>query len=377
MKKKVLFVIPEYSHGGTNKSLENLLTLLDKKKYEISIYCLYEDGGSYYKEVFKPYILRKSHLYYLLHDNVVTRKIWGLYNKITKHDNFSWLYKKEANFLQSKYGFDTIVAYQEGAATQFVSYISERANKVAWYHCPYVRFSGIAKKRTLNLYTHFDSIACVSNCFVKMFIETFPSLEDRVHCVYNTLNSNLINQMGDAIIKDDLFNTDVFVIVSVGRFAVQKQFEKIPLLAKKIKEKTNIPFRWYIIASGDARKTETISNINKYKVEDNVILLGPRDNPYPYFKQSNLYVCTSDSESFSYTIFESKILHTPVLSNNFPVAYEVLNEKCGWVCSIDEMPVLVADLINNKDGIYSKVKKSIEDYEFDNKSIIQHIETIL
>ena len=135
MKKKVLFVIPEYSHGGTNKSLENLLTLLDKKKYEISIYCLYEDGGNYYKEVFKPYILRKSHLYYLLHDNVVTRKIWGLYNKITKHDNFSWLYKKEANFLQSKYGFDTIVAYQEGAATQFVSYISERANKVAWYHC--------------------------------------------------------------------------------------------------------------------------------------------------------------------------------------------------------------------------------------------------
>lgn len=40
--KCILFVIQEYSHGGTNKSLENKLSLVDKSKYDISIY-LYED----------------------------------------------------------------------------------------------------------------------------------------------------------------------------------------------------------------------------------------------------------------------------------------------------------------------------------------------
>ena len=377
MKRKFLFVIPEYSHGGTNKSLENLLSFMDKSKYDIHVYSLYEDGGDYYKRVFKPYIVKKSLLYYFLHDNVVTRKVMGLYNKITKRDNFTSLYKREANYLQSKYRFDTIIAYQEGAATQFVSYVTERVKKVAWYHCPYVRFDGTTKINALNLYSKYDAIACVSNCFVKLFAETFPSLEDRVHCVYNTLNSNLINKMGNEIIYDEQFKTDVFAIVSVGRFAAQKQFDKIPLLAKKIKDKTDVPFKWYIIASGEARRKETISNINKYKVEDYVILLGPKDNPYPYFRQSNLYVCTSDSESFSYTIFESKILHTPVLSNNFPVAYEVLDKNCGWVYSLDEMPALIADLINDKDGIYYKVKKSIEDYEYDNKRIIKQIDAIL
>ena len=80
MKKlKILFVIPEYSHGGTNKSLENLLSLLDKDIYEINIYSLYEDGGDYYKEVFKQYIIKKSRLYYWLHDIFVTRKFMGLY----------------------------------------------------------------------------------------------------------------------------------------------------------------------------------------------------------------------------------------------------------------------------------------------------------
>ena len=376
-KKRILFVIPEYSHGGTNKSLENLISFLDKTEYSISVFSLYEDGGDYYKDVFKPYIIKKSRLYYWFHDNVITRKFMGLYNIKTKRSIFTWLYKREANLIQSKYHFDTIVAYQEGSATSFVSYVNEPINKIAWYHCPYVRFNKVNKSKALKLYSQFNSIACVSNCFVELFSEQFPTLRNKVYCIYNTLNSDLITKMGNESISEVLFNHNYFNIISVGRFAKQKQFEKIPLIAKRIKELTNRPFKWYIIASGDACKEKTLINIQKNNVEKDVILLGSKDNPYPYFKSADLYVCTSDSESFSYTIFESKVLHTPVLSNNFPVAYEVLDEKCGWVCSIEEMSSLISDLIDDKDGIYSKVKKSIDRYEYDNKSIVEKIEKLI
>lgn len=376
MKKKILFVIPEYSHGGTNKSLENLLSLLDMEKYSISIYSLYEDGGDYYKEAFKQFLVKKSRLYYWLHDNFITRKIIGVYNKYTHRDNFTWLYEREVSSLESKYKFDTIVAYQEGVATRFASLFNREIHKVAWYHCPYVRFKGKKQERALDLYSKFDAIACVSNCFVDMFTKTFPTLKDRVHCIYNTLNTNLIAKMGNEETKDSLFQLDKFAIISVGRFTHQKQFEKIPKIAKEIKDRTKTPFKWYIIASGDACKQEAIINIHKYNVEDNVILLGPKDNPYPYFKQANLYVCTSNSESFSYTIFESKILHTPVVSNSFPVAYEVLDEKCGWICPIEEMPSLLSDIIGDKDGIYSKMKGSICQYKYDNGTIIKKIEEL-
>lgn len=376
-KKKILFVIPEYSHGGTNKSLENMLSLLDKEKYDINVYSLYEDGGDYYKEVFKPYIIKKSRLYYWLHDNVITRKFMGLYNRKTKQQVFTWLYKREVNLIQSKYHFNTMVAYQEGSATSFVSFVNEPINKVAWYHCPYVRFNKDNKSKALKLYSQFNSIACVSHCFVDMFTNEFPTLKDKVYCVYNTLNIDMISKMGNESINEDLFNHDYFNIVSVGRFAKQKQFEKIPLIAKGIKEITNRPFKWYIIASGDACKAETVLNIQKYNVEEDVILLGAKDNPYPYFKSVDLYVCTSDSESFSYTIFESKVLHTPVLSNNFPVAYEVINEECGWVCPVEKMSALIASLINDKDELYSTTKKKISNYVYDNTSIIKEIEEII
>ena len=106
MGKKILFIIPEYSHGGTNRSLENLLTLMDKSKYDIHIYCLYEDGPDFFKQLFSPYVVKKSKLYYWLHDNIVTRKIMGLYNKMTERDNFISLYKREAKWIQKKQHFD-------------------------------------------------------------------------------------------------------------------------------------------------------------------------------------------------------------------------------------------------------------------------------
>ena len=153
MKKKILFVIPEYSHGGTNKSLESLLSAIDEKRYEISIFCLYEDGGVFYKNIFKPYIIAKSLLYVLAHDNVITRKVMGVAMKLFKNLSFNWLYRYEANRLQHKYKFDAVIAFQEGSATQFVSLINYPVNRIAWVHCDYAnRFAAIEKKSELSLY---------------------------------------------------------------------------------------------------------------------------------------------------------------------------------------------------------------------------------
>ena len=123
-------------------------------------------------------------------------------------------------------------------------------------------------------------------------------------------------------------------------------------------------------------KNIIIQETKKYNLDNTICLLGSKDNPYPYFKKANLYVCTSESESFSYTIFESKILHTPIVSNNFPVAYEVLNKECGWVASIEEMPQLIARIVNDENGIYTNMRYTISDYEYSNDEIIKKIQLL-
>lgn len=371
MKKKILFVIPEYSHGGTNKSLESLLSAIDEKRYEISIFSLYEDGGVFYKNIFNPYIIAKSLLYVLAHDNVITRKVMGVAMKLFKNLSFNWLYRYEANRLQRKYKFDTVIAFQEGSATQFVSLISYPVNRIVWVHCDYAnRFAAIEKKSELSLYCLYNHIVSVSYSAVHSFNSIYPELKERTKCIYNLIDCSYILRQSSQDInfekQDNCFN-----LISVGRFVAVKQFDLIPQIVQKLKLLTKKSFCWYIVGDGNDRNMVE-SVISSLGLNKNIKILGAKDNPYPYFKQSDLYVCTSLSESFSYTIAESKTLHVPVLTNDFPVANEVVSPNEGWICNVKDMAFILRDIIEDKNCIYSNVKKKICNFKYDNNAIVDN-----
>lgn len=369
---RFLFVIPEYSHGGTNKSLENLLGLIDKSKYDISIYCLYEDGGDYYKQVFAPYVLKKSKLYYWMHDNVCTRKVIGLYNKKTKRNHFGWLYSREVRYIQKKNVFDVVVAYQEGTATMFVSEF-QNVRKIAWIHCDYGAWAkNNRKKKDEAYYRNVNSIVCVSESAKQSFLAIFPEFQDKTSSIYNLVNVQDVKMLANV---NDNHNDNVFTIVSVGRLSSVKQFEGIPEIANYIKKNAKRPIHWLIIGSG-ASEGAIREEIAKFSLQNEVILLGAKDNPYPYISNTDLVVCTSVSESFSYIIAEAKVLHTPVLSNDFPVAYEVVDEQTGWIANIKDMPQLLTRIINDEDGEYSRKKTSAMNYEYSNEEILQKIDSL-
>ena len=369
MKKKILFVIPEYSHGGTNKSLESLLSAIDEKRYEISIFCLYEDGGVYYKNIFKPYIIAKSLLYVLAHDNVITRKVMGVAMKLFKDLSFNWLYRYEANRLQHKYKFDTVIAFQEGSATQFVSLINYPVNRIAWVHCDYAnRFTAIEKKSELSLYCLYNHIVSVSYSAVHSFNSIYPELKDRTKCIYNLIDRSYILRQSSQDVNFEK-QGNCFNLISVGRFVAVEQFGLIPQIVQKLKLLTKKSFCWYIVGDGNERNMVE-SVISSMGLDKNIKILGAKDNPYPYFKQSDLYVCTSLSESFSYTIAESKTLHVPVLTNDFPVANEVVSPNEGWICNVKDMAFILKDIIEDKNSIYSNVKKTIDNFKYDNNAIV-------
>ena len=369
MKKKILFVIPEYSHGGTNKSLESLLSAIDEKRYEISIFCLYEDGGVFYKNIFKPYIIAKSLLYVLAHDNVITRKVMGVAMKLFKDLSFNWLYRYEANRLQHKYKFDTVIAFQEGSATQFVSLINYPVNRIAWVHCDYAnRFTAIEKKSELSLYCLYNHIVSVSYSAVHSFNSIYPELKDRTKCIYNLIDCSYILRQSSQDVNFEK-QGNCFNLISVGRFVAVKQFDLIPQIVQKLKLLTKKSFCWYIVGDGNERNMVE-SVISSMGLDKNIKILGAKDNPYPYFKQSDLYVCTSLSESFSYTIAESKTLHVPVLTNDFPVANEVVSPNEGWICNVKDMAFILKDIIEDKNCIYSNVKKTIDNFKYDNNAIV-------
>ena len=57
-------------------------------------------------------------------------------------------------------------------------------------------------------------------------------------------------------------------------------------------------------------------------MENNICLLGAKENPYPYINACSIYVQTSTSEGWCLTTQEARILHKPCVVTDIPVMHE-------------------------------------------------------
>lgn len=378
-RKKILFVIPDFWLAGTNKSLENLLSILDEDKFDINVFSLSNDGNDYVKQQFKPYLVKPSICYYVCSQNYYTRKVFNLLTLRKDRIKFV-LQKKQLYHLCKVNNYDCIIAYSEGAVTKLVAELNVSSKKIAWIHWFYG--SGVIndcdKKKDAFTYSNFDNIVCVSKKAAEAFMNYFPKLSNIVQSIYNVLDTKRIIEQGNVAANDLNINNKTFIIVSVGRMAWGKQLHLIPIILSQALEKTkNKDIIWYIIGEQVNSQNEFEKNLREHKMEGNVIHLGVRDNPYPYIKQADLLVCPSIAESFSYVINEAKVLHTPVMANDFPVAYEMLNDMTGIVCPVSNMGRKLAELIDNENGEYSKVKDGVQSFVYDNHAIIKQIDDLM
>ncbi len=109
--------------------------------------------------------------------------------------------------------------------------------------------------------------------------------------------------------------------------------------------------------------------IRANNLEDVVIRLGEKANPYPYMARSDLYVCLSSSEACPMVFNEAKILKLPMVTTDFGSAFEfITNGVDGIITPIDIMPNVLSRLMKDKKEML-KLKCNISNYGYDNASI--------
>ena len=99
---------------------------------------------------------------------------------------------------------------------------------------------------------------------------------------------------------------------------------------------------------------------------DNVIILGKKENPYPYIKACDIYIQPSRYEGKAVTVREAQMLNKPVIITNFLTAKSQLedgfdgiivpmdNEKCAeGIISLIKNERLRDELIENTTNIQS------------------------
>lgn len=380
--KKILFVIPTLAHGGTNKSLENILEFLKKYPYDISIYSIELNQTRPYYQIFKKYLIihKDRRIYNLINPikksgfNILYCGILKIFRSLcylAKKDYTLYLCKKTAQHINNNY--DIVIGFQEGIATILANFIPAQ-KKIAWVHCDY----GVVTQSYKELYYNFNKIICVSEYTLNSFNSVLPHLSKRTKAIYNIVNSTLIFKKANQIDNIGVnINKRQFNIVSVGRIDYIKRFKEIPSIAYEL-QKRNIQFHWYIIGDYNTQEgKELIKNIERYKSTQYITLTGSRDNPYNIMNQCQLYVCLSISEACPYVINEARILHLPIVCTDFPSSYEFIkNGENGFICQFEKITDTIANLITDN-TLYQQIKSNIKDFIYDNKIIEKNILSIL
>lgn len=373
--KKILFVINSLTIGGSEKSLVSLLNLIDYSKYEVDLLML-KIGEEF--DIYIPKevnVLQNPDYYRYLQGtierlNIIRRLKFRLVrtkcsidirknlrsNNKRIRNNQQIFYENQRDILQplvKKY--DVAIAYSQGFPTYFLAEKVNAIKKFAWINCDYSA-TMYDKQEDKYYYDKIDKIIAVSEAGKRSIIRVNSEYKGKIDIIRDIINPKLIIEMANDKIND-LNETD-FNIVTVARLVMGYKGYDIAIRTCKLLKEKGYSFKWYAI--GDGHDKENIRKmIKEYEIDDTFILLGSRDNPYPYMKKCNLYVQPSRKEGFGLTVVEAKILKKPIICTNFNTAKEIIN---------NEIDGLIVNM--NSEELFNGIIKMMEDSKF--RSRIQY-----
>lgn len=321
-KKKIAFVLTTFVVGGVEKTFLDMLDCIDQNEYDITVF-LPDNYGEW-----TALLQKKCRVKYLKIEGfktvfcgqIVQLQLFAafrsLFFRILSRLNYKNNYRKSTEyFIRSmprvKERFDCVVAYQiiNDECMLGSLYRLKAPVKVVWSH------AYINKQEAIygQWYNKFDKLFCVSRFAKKALIDNFPFLADKTEVFYNVINPKEILRLADESM-DLQFSNAYISIVTVGRLTSDKGQDIIPHTARLLVD-AGYPIKWYLVGDGDLRET-LVNSISENKVQDTVILLGNKNNPYPYMKKCDIYVQTSVLEGWGLTVSEAKILHKPIVSTD-------------------------------------------------------------
>lgn len=373
--KDILFVIDSLTCGGAEKSLISLLNNIDYSIYNVDL-LLIKKGGDFEKFIPKEVNLLEVPNYFKFlnkkYKGTIQSKIkYTFYRfKTTLNLKINNIKRESIHSEQIVYNsikkilkpidkkYNVAVAYSQGFPTYFVSEKVKANKKLAWINCNYIK-TKYDKDLDNKFYNNIDKIIVVSKFIYESMSRMKYGYRDKMKIILDIIDPKLIINMSLEEAKE-LKNIDKFKILTVGRLAKVKGYDLVIKTANLLKL-NNFDFKWFIIGEGlERNKIEELIKI--YKLENEVILLGSKSNPYKYMKRCDLYVQTSRKEGFGLTVMEAKILKKVVVATNFDTVNELLSDKVdGIIVEKDENSIYKAikQLINN-DTYYNEIKSNLE-----------------
>lgn len=356
--KKIIFGLQTMVMGGVEKELISILRHLDTREWDITLVLMYIIDQTVVDMVpdhVKVINLNLDKEYYCS-DTITACRLRLKQGKI--REALTLIAKKALRIGQTGSNvnikeiptiddhFDTAVCFHMHSPLM-VRYIAEKISackKIVWIHNDFLT-SGYRPDKISNHLSIYDNIIGVSSQITEEFRELCPQLSSKTKIVYNALDRDEIEAKSEEAIDSDFMKIlkNRLFLLTVGRMEEQKGYDTALKTALLLKSK-GLSFLWAFI--GDGSKMSEIQNqIAECGLENEIFILGRKDNPYPFMKQCDIYVQPSRHEGYCLTVIEAKLLEKVIVCTDFTGVREQINDgKNGIIVSRDN-PEVLADAI--------------------------------
>lgn len=269
--------------------------------------------------------------------------------------------------------YDTTITFY-----QFLpSYITncKKMKHILWLHGSvehffkgFTRFFVSSYERKLDKY---DFIITIAQDMKVQLQELFPKFDhSKILMIYNPfsfddilIKSNATQDLTPSEVK--LLNEDF--ICTVGRLDEgQKDFITLINAFEFLYKNKTIKEKLYIIGDGP-NKNDLIDAVKQKNLEQNILFLGKKLNPYIWMKKAKIFILSSKFEGLPTVLIEAMTCKTFIISSSCKTGpKEILcNGKCGDLFDV-----------GNVDELSKKIKFSLSNEEYRNQKILKATERI-
>lgn len=404
MEKKRIFLSMHYLElGGAEISLIGLLDTIDKEKYDVDLF-LYSHQGELMEFIPEGVNLLPENPSYSMYERplqeVVKNGFFGIAfaRLVARYKYKQYCKRTRPNDLQAVFAY---VMKEVEPHLPSLDYLGEydlaisflmphnvvlnkvRAKKkICWIHTDYSKIDTDVELE-LPVWSGFDHIASISEEVTTKFLENFPSLSSKIIEINNILSPDFVRKRASLIPQDEIrsemkISEGQVSLLSVGRYFTPKRFEFIPEIVRCLREELEMNVRWYIIGYG-VMEQDIKAAITKAGMEDYVILLGKKSNPYPYMLACDIYAQPSLYEGNSVTVREAQMLCKPVVVTNYPTANsQIQNGVDGVIVPMDikESAEGIAEMIQDITR-QKQIVEYLKTHDYGNVSEVEKIYNLI
>jgi glycosyltransferase involved in cell wall biosynthesis len=313
--KNILFIIPEMSMGGAQRSLSKISLELSKF-YNVWIVVFNRDH-----EIAAVHTGEILSLDTASGPNPFT-KVLAFFKRI-----------KRLRALKRQLQIDVSISFLEGA--DYVNILSRREDKIILsirgskvHDENMLRQKFYLRKKIISLlYRGADAIVCVNKGILKELTDYYGIRKVPMHVIYNFYDLEEMHAMMSLPVDKDIspFYDSLFMAMS-GRLAIEKGQAFIIEVLAELKRKF-ATLKLLLIGDGPERQklialcSQLGLSVGYQKFSGDppdVFITGEQKNVFNHLKYASLYILNSSSEGFPNGLVEAMVCGLPVISADCP-----------------------------------------------------------